>query len=208
MKRVLHETRLWANRILPLREWGCKQICKSRQKMPAALAVASGEELTIPQSSGRRPLPFARSHSTCRWRRRTQSSVPTTHQRVTLVNKSPYLALVRELGGVAVVVNFSVLVCDAPSSAACFLKRLHCLCRICQVQLSSRPAEDVRVVGMVGPFRKCPSIRASSTAIPSVKNTQTRHFRIPSRRLDNALLLDWWRESKSSSASWALRNPS
>ena len=92
MKRVLHETRLWENRILPLREWGCKQICKSRKKIPAALAVASGEELTIAQSSGRRSLPFAGSHSTCRWRRRTQSSVPTTHQRMTLVNKSPFLS--------------------------------------------------------------------------------------------------------------------
>ena len=57
MKRVLHETRLWANRILPLREWGCKQICKSRQKMLAALAVASGGGVDDPPIF--RPAAFA-----------------------------------------------------------------------------------------------------------------------------------------------------
>ena len=105
MKRVLHETRLWENRILPLREWGCKQICKSRKKIPAALAVASGEELTIAQSSGRRSLPFAGSHSTCRWRRRTSvvrtnnSSTHDTGQQITVFGTSERIGCRGELLG-------------------------------------------------------------------------------------------------------------
>ena len=50
MKRVFHETRLRANRILTLRELGVQTDMQIAAKMPAAIAVASGEELTIPQS--------------------------------------------------------------------------------------------------------------------------------------------------------------